>query len=134
MEEIQLIIQKLEKFGITWETEHLQNALLEVDQAIKNYCKIDCIPTDLLYVRVNLTVDYVRYVEANKPTESDAEMDLTATQKVGPLTYVITGGVTYGFANNTTNANATCNAHVSCLDTLIHNYINQLNAFRRLVW
>lgn len=134
MEPIQLIEQKLQKFGIKWETPHLETALQEVDQAIMNYCHIDCIPTDLQYVRVNLVVDYVRYLEANKPTQDDAEMDVTDTKKVGPLTYVITGGVTYGFANNTTNANATCNSHIGCLDAILYNYTTQLNSFRRAVW
>lgn len=133
MDVLQSIEQKLEKFGIQWDKQDIESALAEVDQAIKNYCHIDCVPSELLFVRSNLVVDYVRYMESHKPLE-EGESDLSNTQRVGPLTYVITGGVTYGFGNDKINSNATCNSHVGCLDSLLNNYIVQLNAFRRVVW
>jgi hypothetical protein len=108
--------------------------LEEVDQAIKNYCHIDCIPEELKFVRVGLTVDCIRYQNANIPATGDVKLDTSATSKVGPLTYLISGAVTYGFGNNKTNKLDISNAHVADLDSVVSGYVKQLNAFRRVVW
>lgn len=132
MEVLEVITKKLEKFGIQEDNDFLDMSLQEVDQAIKNYCHIDYIPTELLFVRVNLVVDYIRYMEANKPAV-DEGIDVTQASKVGPLTSIESGGVKYGFANNASNNNFIGNAHIADLDDLITNYKHQLNEFRRLV-
>lgn len=134
MEILQLIEQKLKAFGITYDGDNAKVTLEEVDQAIKNYCHIDCIPEDLKFVRVGLVVDCIRYQQANIPTSGDVKLDTSATSKVGPLTYLISGAVTYGFGNNKTNRLDISNAHVADLDSVVSGYIKQLNAFRRVVW
>ncbi len=133
MDILQVIDIKLKRLKIEWEPQHIEVMLAEVDQAIKNYCHIDNIPKELDFVRAGLTVDCIRYEEANVPVEGDTELDTSATSKVGPLSYLITGAVTYGFANNKTNKYDVSNSHVVDLDSTIRNYIQQLNAFRRLL-
>jgi len=134
LETVQLIQHKLAKFNIPTEEPDILIMLEEVDQAIKNYCHIDCIPDELKFVRVGLAVDCIRYQHANKPVEGDVKLDTSATSKVGPLTYLITGAVTYGFGNNKTNKLDISNAHIADLDSVVSGYVKQLNAFRRAVW
>ncbi len=134
MEILQLIEHKLIKFNIPFDQQDAIVMLEEVDQAIKNYCHIDCIPEELKFVRVGLTVDCIRYQHANIPAEGDVKLDTSATSKVGPLTYLISGAVTYGFGNNKTNKLDISNAHVADLDSVVTGYVKQLNAFRRAVW
>lgn len=133
MEIIQLISLKLNKFGVNLTEEEIGISLEEVDQFIKNYCHIDYIPDALLYVRSNMVVDYIRFTEANKPIDSD-NLGNTNAAKLGPLTSIKAGNVSYNFADSTGNKNSIGNAHTADLDSLLHNYIYQLNAFRRVVW
>lgn len=132
MEIIELINHKLEKLGIEYEQYDVEIVLSEVDQFIKNYCHIDNIPNELLYVRANMCIDYIKYEQANTPNENSS--DISLTQKTGPLTSISSGGVSYGFANNTGNKGDVSNAHIADLDDLLINYKNQLNTFRRNVW
>lgn len=128
MEILQLIETKLKGFGISFDNDFAQISLEEVDQTIKNYCHIDCIPTELMFVRANLVVDYIRYIESNKPKENG---QLATSMTLGSLTSVKAGDVQYNFADNTNKAQLH-NAHAVDLDTLVHNYQHQLNKFRRL--
>ena len=130
MEILQLIEKKLQLMGITFDKEISEMFLDEVDQFIKNYCHIDCIPKELLYVRANLTVDYIRYQQANKPSEDG---QVTTSTQVGPLTSIKSGDVQYNFADGSSKSQVH-NAHVVNLDSLVTNYEHQLNEFRRLVW
>lgn len=130
MEILQLIETKLNGFGITIEPQVTEITLAEVDQAIKNYCHIDCIPKGLLFVRANMVVDYIRYMESNKPSEDG---QINASTKLGPLTSIKAGDVQYNFADGNTKAQ-THNAHMVDLDSLTHNYTNQLNNYRRVPW
>ena len=132
---VEIVKFKLSKFGITWQDNHIELMLKEVDQAIKNYCHIEDIPPELKFVRAGLTVDCIRYQESNVPsTTGDVQLDTSATSKIGPLTYLISGAVTYGFGNNKTNKLDISNAHVADLDAIVSGYEKQLNAFRRVVW
>lgn len=132
MDIIQLIQSKLEKFGINLEEKLILVTLEEIDQAIKIYCNIDIIPNALLYVRANLVVDYIRYMEANKPNEAGNVG--VASNNVGPLTSIKSGGISYTFANNTGNKGVLENAHIADIDDIINNYKAQLNRFRRITW
>ena len=134
MEILDKIKFKLSKFDITWEDKYIQLMVDEVDQAIKNYCHIDNIPNELEYVRVGLCVDCIRYQDSNVPVKGDVELDTSKVSRVGPLTYLISGAVTYGFGNNKTNKYDVSNAHIADLDSIMYNYIQQLNGFRRVVW
>ena len=129
MEILQLIEHKLTGFGITYEQQRAEIALAEVDQSIKNYCHIDCIPKELLFTRANMVTDLVRYYEANKPSQDG---QVQADTKVGPLTSIKAGDVQYNFADASNKSNLH-NSHVGNLDEIVMNYTAQLNEFRRLV-
>jgi len=130
---LQIIQTKLKKLNIAWSDEQVELTLAEVDQAIKNYCHIENIPKELDFVRAGLTVDCIRHEESNVPVEGDTTLDTSATSKVGPLSYLISGAVTYGFSNSRTNKYDISNGHVVDLDATVRNYVQQLNAFRRLL-
>lgn len=130
MEILQLIETKLRGFGITFDQGIAEISLDEVDQFIKNYCHIDCIPEGLLYVRANMVVDYLRYMEANKPSEDG---QVSTSTKLGPLTSIKSGDVQYNFADGNSKAQIG-NAHSVNLDSLMCNYTNQLNEYRRITW
>ena len=131
MEILELISHKLDKLGVTTNQTDIEISLEEVDQYIKNYCHIDSIPNELLFVRANLVTDYLRYLDANKPGDGTVDVD---NASVGPLTAISSGDVSYSFANNATNKNHISNAHTANLDSLLMNYEAQLNKFRRAVW
>lgn len=125
------------KLGIQYTDEELQMVLDEVDQSIKNYCHIDTIPQDLLFVRANLSVDYVKYMEASVPN-SEEGVDTTGANQVGRLKTIaagaVNGGTRYEFFNKTNDKSEITNAHLADLDLLLNNYITQLNAYRRAIW
>ena len=129
MEIQQLIEHKLTGFGITYDEQSAEIALAEVDQSIKNYCHIDCIPKELLFVRANMVIDLVRYNEANKPA---VDGQVQADTKVGPLTSIKAGDVQYNFGDGSSKGQ-THNSHIGNLDEIVMNYTSQLNEFRRLV-
>ena len=130
MEILQLIEKKLTVFGVEFDKDIAEMALAEVDLTIKNYCHINCIPDGLLFVRVNMAIDYIRYMESNKPSV-DGQVEAPTT--LGPLTSIKSGDVQYNFADGSNKAQIN-NAHVADLDSLLHNYTHQLNNFRRVPW
>ena len=132
MEILQAILKKLNRYNISWTEDEIEFVLAEVDQYIKNYCNISVIPEELVFVRSNLVLDYIRHIESTKPVETG--VDITNTTKVGPLTSIKSGNIQYNFSDNSTNGNHISNAHKVDLDSLCLNYINQLNKFRRNVW
>lgn len=133
MEPLQIITFKLSNYNIQWSNENIQIVLDEVDQFIKTYCQINSIPKEINYIRANLVVDYIRYLNANDPTK-EKDVEINVDPKVGALTYITSGAVSYGFASNSTGKNSIANAHTSDLDELLNNYKSQLNKFRRVVW
>lgn len=133
MEPLQIITFKLSNYNIQWSNENIQIVLDEVDQFIKTYCQINSIPKEMDYIRANLVVDYIRYLNANDPTK-EKDVEINVDPKVGALTYITSGAVSYGFASNSTGKNSIANAHTSDLDELLNNYKSQLNKFRRVVW
>lgn len=132
MEILQVILNKLNRYNISWTEDEVKFILAEIDEYIMNYCNIYVIPKELLFVRSNLVLDYIRHIESNKPVEDG--MDITNTTKVGPLTSIKSGNIQYNFSDNSTNGNHISNAHKVNLDSLLLNYESQLNKFRRNVW
>lgn len=131
---LQVITNKLTIYGITWDEPQINLILDETDQFIRNYCHIDNIPDELVYVRSNMTVDYIRNLEGSKPLKDDEELDIACSKKTGPLTLISSGDVTYQFGSVQASRTNVANAHTVDLDSLFLNYKQQLDAFRRLVW
>lgn len=133
MEPLEIVKFKLGNYNIQWADQNIQFVLDEVDQFIKTYCQINSIPEEMVYIRANFVVDYIRYLTANDPTK-EKDVEINVDPKVGALTYITSGAVSYGFASNSTGKNSIANAHTSDLDELLTNYKSQLNKFRRVVW
>lgn len=132
MDILELISQKLEMFKIELTPTQIEMMLGEVDQTILNYCQIEQMPAELLYVRANMVTDYARHLEQAKPSEGETVMD--ESKLAGRLTSISTGDVSYNFAQKTSDKGDMTNAHIVDLDSLIFDYKSQLNNFRRLVW
>lgn len=133
MEILNIITNKLQFHKIELPVEAIEGLIPEIDQAVKNYCHLDELPEALLYVRANLCVDYIRYQQSSIPLEP-TQLDTQQTQKVGPLTLVSAGDVTYQFGSVQASKSNLCNSHLIDLDKFLLNYEKQLNPFRRLTW
>lgn len=131
---LEVITSKLKMYGITWDNTQIEPILDETDQFIKNYCHIDTIPKELVYVRSNMTVDYIRHLVASEPLKDEKELDISCSKRTGPLTLISSGDVTYQFGSVQASKTNLMNSHTPDLDTLFLNYISQLNVFRRMVW
>lgn len=104
----------------------------EIEQVIKNYCDINAVPDALKFTWANMAVDLIRYEYASQNNDSDNSDGINARDvssiKIGDTNIQIGSG-------STTNAhNRAIKSHTANLDTLVMNYKEQLNKFRRMVW
>lgn len=107
-------------------------AILETEQAIKNYCSINSIPPALTFVWANMAVDLIRY-----QVESTLDIsNLDQTIEPSAITQLKIGDTsvsTQGGAGMNERAKA-IKSHLPKLDELVMSYKEQLNAYRRMVW
>jgi len=131
---VQLLIQKLTRLKKYDSAEHTHDVLLgyvdEVTQTVENYCQIPHILFAMRFIVVNMCSDYVIYGdEVGKDIE---EVDLNADP--ADLSSVKVGDVTIGLGDKyRSNMRKTVlNAHTYDLDSVLLNYKDQLNRFRRI--
>ena len=131
---VQLLIQKLTRLKKYDSEEHTHDVLLgyvdEVTQTVENYCQIPQILFAMRFIVVNMCSDYVIYGdEVGKDIE---EVDLNADP--ADLSSVKVGDVTIGLGDKyRSNMRKTVlNAHTYDLDSVLLNYKDQLNRFRRI--
>lgn len=131
---VQLLIQKLTRLKKYDSEEHTHDVLLgyvdEVTQTVENYCQIPHILFAMRFIVVNMCSDYVIYGdEVGKDIE---EVDLNADP--ADLSSVKVGDVTIGLGDKyRSNMRKTVlNAHTYDLDSVLLNYKDQLNRFRRI--
>ena len=131
---VQLLIQKLTRLKKYDSEEHTHDVLLgyvdEVTQTVENYCQIPRILFAMRFIVVNMCSDYVIYGdEVGKDIE---EVDLNADP--ADLSSVKVGDVTIGLGDKyRSNMRKTVlNAHTYDLDSVLLNYKDQLNRFRRI--
>jgi len=86
-----------------------QVALAEIEQQIKNYCHIDAVPRALNFTWANMAADLLRY---NPGAETS-----------GKVASISEGDTSVSFAKDDTQER---------LDTLLLNYRQQLQAFRKV--
>ena len=79
-----IVLSKLEMLQIDYPAD-LEVSLLEVEQAILNYCNISEVPTELRFVWANMVVDYYRWIaematiaEATTPAKSSSPTVLSS--------------------------------------------------------
>lgn len=91
------------------------------------------LPQELLYILVNMCVDYLRYVNAqqnedNPDAELEVDLNSISSVKIGDTS------VDIGEGNSNSLSSKDLKSHYSNLDDIIFNYRAQLNMFRRLRW
>jgi hypothetical protein len=111
----------------------IQLAVDETAQCIRTYCNIDVssiLPVELNFTHANMAVDLLKYTHASNTAGADTEVDAAEVSsiKIGD-TQIQLGGA------STVNERASAlRSHSARLDTLIMNYKDQLNKFKRMVW
>ena len=106
-------------------------AISQVEQEIKNYCNIDKVPEEVKFTWASMAVDFLRYqVAATSSSDDNSTFDANeiSSIKIGDTSI----GIGSGSATNAKNI--ALKSHQPHLDSLILNYKEQLNRFRRLVW
>lgn len=109
-----------------------QIAIEEVEQAIKNYCNIEKVPTELRFVVANMAVDLVRYEQAivgeNPEGLDEISLSDVASVKIGDTS------VNFGKGAESAVVDKAKESHNANLDQIVMNYTQQLHRFRRMVW
>jgi hypothetical protein len=129
---LEIVQLKLKDTGIS--SEICELAVDEVAQVIKNYCNIDSIPEALKYTWANMAVDAAKYQYASTNNDTSKLDDIS----VGDVSSIKIGDTNISFANQgqgaTTERERAVKSHNANLDSLVMNYKDQLNKFRRMVW
>lgn len=128
LELVKLVKQKQRKIDFT--DDEIYNALLEIEQVIKNYCAIPQVPDALMYTWCNMAIDLLLYSYEVNTTPNDVleafDPSDVSTIKLGDTT------ITMGDKYRNNARSRTLQSHQSNLDDIITNYRAQLNNFRRL--
>ena len=107
----------------------IKQSVDEVAMAIKNYCNIASIPSELIYVQANMAEDLLRYRKARR----EADQGLTVAPSNTDVTDLKIGDTNIKLVAGS-NVPRELKAHALTVDRLIMDYQSQLNGFRRMVW
>ncbi|MBP3887595.1 MAG: hypothetical protein J6F30_08080 [Cellulosilyticum sp.] len=104
------------------------SALEEVEQYIKNYCRIPRVPKALRYVWANLTLDLLRtqFPEVLEEAGGGATTDAVVT---GTVSAILRGDTEVRFSAKDDDSSGGY-THKPVMDDLVYNYIGMLNRFR----
>lgn len=97
--------------------EDLLLDITEVGQYIMNHCNIAVIPEELMFVHANMVIDFY---EIQRKSESDEDTQTVTSVKEGDVT------VQFGTTKTALREGVT--------ESLLFNYKDQLNKFRKLRW
>lgn len=115
--------------------QDIQLSITEVEQAIKNYCCVPSVPQQLNFVWARMVVDLIRYDTAvNMEASSDAPdlgLETNWNITVGSINMGDTS-VKAGELDYSSPKYKALNSHTADLDSIVLNYKNQLNSFRRI--
>ncbi len=95
-------------------------AIEEVELAFKNYCNRGDVPSNARFVIANLAVDLLKSQHGSSSSDG-------SDSPVGELSSISVGDVNLSF-------DASGRAHTVDLDSLLLNYREQLNHFRKMRW
>lgn len=131
MDILEIMNLKIKSTEITEEDKEI--AILEVEQAIKNYCNINKVPEELKFVWANMAVDLVRYTHLMNST--DQGIDITDIH-VGDVASLSIGdtSINLGEGSSTNPEKLVRKSHLPNLDEIVMNNRAHLNKFRRMVW
>lgn len=136
----QLVLEIVKtKLGVDTPPESLLNINIdEVEQAIMNYCNIKAVPKALTYTFANMVCDIHTYdnqvVKDNAPEIEDSGIDLDISTSGINSVRVGNTTVSFGSGSDTSSRNKALRSHQANLDSLLLNYKEQLNKFRKMVW
>lgn len=124
---IEIVTLNVSQLNLT--EAQIQQSVDEVAMAIKNYCNINSIPTELTYVHANMVEDLIRYRKARRDADAGtvvapSNSDITDL-KIGDTNIKLVAG---------SNVPKELKAHSISVDSLVMDYKDQLNGFRRMVW
>lgn len=104
----------------------------ETEVTIKNYCCISVLPEALKFTWANMAVDLIRYQWASANKDSEQPKNISA----GDISSIKIGdtNIQIGEGSITNQYNKAIKSHQANLDSLVMNYKDQLNKFRRMVW
>lgn len=129
MTALEIVLGKNKTVAIT--EADLTLALEEVAVAIKNYCNISTIPTELNYTWANMALElaeyqYQKYLDTST-IAADPEPSEIDSVKVGDTQVSVKAG-------GKGVRGKTLASHRPNLDGIVLNYADQLQKFRRMVW
>lgn len=126
------------KLGVETPPEPLLNINIdEVEQAILNYCNLDVVPKALTYTFANMVCDIHTYdAQINKDNAPSDEEGLDLDISASGVNSVRVGNTTvsFGSGSDTSSRNKALRSHQANLDSLLLNYKEQLNRFRKMGW
>ena len=122
--------------------DQLQMLVEEVELSNLNYCNIAEVPEALKFVWANMVVDYWRYLceLATSNSSSGSETKPGSSTSATMVTSIREGDTQISFAedskSSSSNTGYAGNAHTmsGVLDSIVLNYTDALNKFRRIVW
>lgn len=125
---IEIVLNK--RKSINFSDYDVLSAIKEVEQAIKNYCKIPSVPEELKYTWSNMSVDLLMYTHEINTTPDDVleafDPSDVSTIKIGDTS------ISLGDKYRNNSRSRTLQSHNANLDDIVTNYRAQLNQFRRL--
>lgn len=128
LELVKIIKQKQKK--VTFSDEDILACLQEVEQVIKNYCRIPEVPVALKYTWCNMSIDLLLYNHEVNTTPNDVleafDPSDVSTIKIGDTS------ISLGDKYRSNARSRILQSHNSNLDDIVTNYRAQLNQFRRL--
>lgn len=101
--------------------------LMETEAVIKNYCCIAEIPVGLKYTWCNMTIDLISYIEEKNRVSASIEELISS----GQVSQVTIGDTSIKLGGDGMR-NKALDSHQPKLDSVILNYRQQLNLYRRI--
>ena len=128
LELVKIIKQKQRK--VTFTDDDILSALKEVEQEIKNYCRIPSVPEALKYTWCNMSIDLLLYNHEVNTTPDDVleafDPSDVSSIRVGDTT------ISLGDKYRNNSRSRTLQSHNANLDDIITNFRAQLNRYRRI--
>ncbi len=128
-----IVSAKLKNDAITEPERAL--AIEEIEQTILNYCHIDAVPETLRFTWANMAVDLLTYQHAANTPAAASGGGGSAT--AGAVSSIKEGDTTVSFGGKspeTADRDRALNTHQAKLDSLVMDYMAQLQKHRRVVW
>ena len=129
-----LDIIKNKRIDSNLDVQHINSCIREIEQKIKNYCCISTVPKALYYTWANMALDLLDYETAYNNSQNSTVDDTVQSILSGNFGSISMGDTSWkqgelDLSNPNTKAML---SHSANLDSLILNYKEELNSFRRI--